>query len=490
MAGNNTEKQKDTIEETLLQDQEQELSLIADDIEDTDDIEMDDDVETDSDEDMEAAEAADLQKMHQELSRMKMQREKKAFSATQLKERIREITDWMFERKKIIGPVLLGVCIVLTIVIALSANKKKESDAQQVGTEAVAVADEGVEVPQQALEQNAYPEINELMVNYYKALAAGDMDTICTLVSPVTETYLIKLREVSKYLEAYPAVNIYTKPGPIENSFMVFAYTEVQMAGYDKAYVPGLATFYVCQNEEGKYYINIQEELDEDVASYIESIDLQDDVIDLNNKVTVDFNNLLAEDEDFAAYYTEVDNQITAAVGAALDELNATEEEPEEVATTEEPSSENDSTTKIVAATDVVNMRSSDSEIADKVGKAQIGDRFTLLEQRANGWSKVLADGQEVFIKSDYLEIVEETPAENTETEPQEAQAVNTSLGSDGYVTATTTVNVRAAANQTSEKLGKVYQGERLELIANQADGWCKIKYKGKTGYVKAEFME
>ena len=162
----------------------------------------------------------------------------------------------------------------------------------------------------------------------------------------------------------------------------------------------------------------------------------------------------------------------------------ATEEATTEVATTEEPSSENDSTTKIVAATDVVNMRSSDSEIADKVGKAQIGDRFKLLEQRANGWSKVLADGQEVFIKSDYLEIVEETPAENTETEPQEAQAVNTSLGSDGYVTATTTVNVRAAANQTSEKLGKVYQGERLELIANQADGWCKIKYKGKTGYV------
>ena len=31
---------------------------------------------------------------------------------------------------------------------------------------------------------------------------------------------------------------------------------------------------------------------------------------------------------------------------------------------------------------------------------------------------------------------------------------------------------------------------EKLELIMNQADGWCKVKYKGKTGYVKAEFME
>jgi uncharacterized protein YgiM (DUF1202 family) len=32
--------------------------------------------------------------------------------------------------------------------------------------------------------------------------------------------------------------------------------------------------------------------------------------------------------------------------------------------------------------------------------------------------------------------------------------------------------------------------GERLELVMNQADGWCKVKYQGQTAYVKSEFME
>ena len=140
-------------------------------------------------------------------------------------------------------------------------------------------------------------------------------------------------------------------------------------------------------------------------------------------------------------------------------------------------------------------MRSSDSEIADKVGKAQIGDTFTVLEERPNGWTKVDNNGTEVFIKSDFLEVVSETSNEASGDTPAESQetpavAANSSLGADGKVTAKTTVNVRKSASETAEKLGVIYQGEKLELVMNQADGWCKVKYKGQTGYVKSEFVE
>ena len=462
------------IQEDILEGiEDDDLSLIADEIDETEDTKND------------KVRESGVNEMQLELSKMKRQREAKKQKYS-LKEIFRTIANFLYEKKRITGPVVLLLCLGITIFVAVSANQKKETIVQQTEAEVANVEEEGVVVPELELEHNAHSEINELMIAYYKALAAGDMDTICTLVSPVTENYLIKLREVAKYQEAYPSVNIYTKPGPIENSYMVFAYTEVQMAGYDKATVPGLATFYVCQNEEGKYYINIQEALDEDVAAYIETIDLQDDVIDLNNKVTVDFNNLLAEDPDFAAYYTEVDNQITAAIGAALDEMNKTENEPADIE--EETPEEEPATIKIVAATDVVNMRSSDSELSDKVGKAQIGDRFTLVEARANGWSKVLSGDKEVFIKSDYLEVVSETPDENAgnhTTDDEDAQETT----NVSYVTATTTVNVRSEASQTSDKLGKVQEGEKLELIVKQSDGWCKVKYKGKTGYVKAEYM-
>ncbi|RAZ37020.1 hypothetical protein DK853_48710, partial [Klebsiella oxytoca] len=42
-----------------------------------------------------------------------------------------------------------------------------------------------------------------------------------------------------------------------------------------------------------------------------------------------------------------------------------------------------------VKAIDVVNIRTSDSETADKLGKAAVGDEFELLEEKGNGWSKI-----------------------------------------------------------------------------------------------------
>lgn len=73
----------------------------------------------------------------------------------------------------------------------------------------------------------------------------------------------------------------------------------------------------------------------------------------------------------------------------------------------------------------------------------------------------------------------------------EESSSGSTGLvGKDGKVTAKTTVNVRASANENGERLGVIYQGDKLELIMQQADGWCKVKYNGQTGYVKTEFVE
>ena len=50
---------------------------------------------------------------------------------------------------------------------------------------------------------------------------------------------------------------------------------------------------------------------------------------------------------------------------------------------------------KKAKTTDVVNIRSSDSETADKVGKAQKGDEVIVLEQKINGWSKIIFNNKE-----------------------------------------------------------------------------------------------
>ena len=171
------------------------------------------------------------------------------------------------------------------------------------------------------------------------------------------------------------------------------------------------------------------------------------------------------------------------------EEETTTEEE-----TTQEETAEETTVTKKVRTTDVVNVRSSDSETADKLGKTEIGEEFTLLEEKGNGWSKIEYEGKEAFIKSDYLEVVSEETVENDDSDDADNSADTsadaTNSPTEGTATVTTTVNVRKSASETAERLGVCYQGDQLEIIMKQADGWTKVKYKSKTGYVKSEFLE
>ena len=143
----------------------------------------------------------------------------------------------------------------------------------------------------------------------------------------------------------------------------------------------------------------------------------------------------------------------------------------------------------------MVNVRSSDSETADKLGKAESGEEFTLLEERGNGWSKITFEGKDAFIKSEYLETVSEEVVEDTtdseaETSNEETPSQTTPASDGKTVTVIENVNVRKSASETGEKLGLVYVGEKLELIMKQADGWTKVKYKDQTAYVKSDYVE
>ncbi len=419
------------------------------------------------------------------------------------KQKVELIKEYVLKHSKVIFPLVLVLALGIALGAGLAANGKEEEEKEvavnaPVKTEA---KEEGIPVPNVPFEENAYPEINELIIKYYDAMINEDMEALEEIVSPMTDSYRIKMTEMGKHMEACPSINIYTKPGPIEDSFLAYVNTEIQMVGYSEKTVPGMTTFYICKNEEGNYYINVEEEVEQDIADYITAVDLQDDTIDLNKKVTVAFNTLLNEDELFAKNYVQVDESIRKGIQEAQLALQEQQNpEPEEAVAEETPEPVTVvNGTKIVKTTDVVNMRSSDSEISDKLGKAQIGDTFTVLEEHANGWTKLTDGTQEFFIKSEYLEVVSEepgqgdAPAEGNEEaqEPEEeTPTVSPSLGSSGYVTAKTTVNVRKSADETSERLGVIYQGEKLELIQSQASGWCKVKYKGQTAYVKSEFVE
>ena len=127
-----------------------------------------------------------------------------------------------------------------------------------------------------------------------------------------------------------------------------------------------------------------------------------------------------------------------------------------------------------VRAKEQVNIRKSASASADKLGSASAGDTFVLIEQMANGWSKVSYQSGEAYISSQYLEVLEDVSAiETTRT-----ATVNTS-----------SLNVRIEPDSSSTKLGVLTQGQVVDLI-EVSDGWCKIKFDGQIGYIKEEFID
>ncbi|MDE6406475.1 MAG: SH3 domain-containing protein [Lachnospiraceae bacterium] len=421
-----------------------------------------------------------------------------------LKAKFEVFKDWLVRYSKIVLPVILVVCVALTIVIAVQANKRKvEQEETVVASEENTGEDDALlDVPEVPLEKDAVPGINELFDVYYKAMVEGDTATMEKLVYYMDATEILRAAETSKYIDSYPPLEIYTKAGPKEGTYIAYVYAELQFHDYDKP-IPGMRTYYVCTNEDGELYINEDGEESDNELHYMREIQLQADVIDLNNKAAESYNKMVVDDPQLADFLLELREEIEKNVGEALaraeqsEEPEETEEETPEETGEEAPA---EVVTK-VKTTDVVNIRTSDSETADKLGKADVGDEFELLEEKGNGWSKIRYDGGEAFIKSDFLEPSETMAAseveqseddENEDEDAQEQQADNSggSTTSNGTVRVKETVRIRKGASENSEKIATAYMGETFEVIMKQADGWTKIKYNGETAYVKSEFVE
>ena len=418
-----------------------------------------------------------------------------------LKEKFITVRDWIMDHNKIVMPLVLVVCVLITVLVAVSANqrdaleKEAEQAAMAVNAEEAGSAVEGLESPVFELEENAYPDINNLVRTYYDAQAAGDMEAISKLNTYLNDIEKIRVQELSKYIESYPVLNVYTKPGLTENTYVAYVYSEVKFADMEQE-LPGMQTYYIGQDENGDYFIN-DGTYDDAIWSYIKDVTLQDDVVDLNNKVVVEYNDLLAEDEelsDFIAYLKEKINEDVGEILAQAETADTAQEAEAQEQETEEAQADEgqtDTVVKTVRATDVVNIRSSDSEEADKIGKAQIGEEFTLLEERGNGWSKIEYNGADAFIKSDYLEAVsEETVEASAETTQEQEAEPDAAQTASGTVKVKESVRIRKSASTDGEVLGTAYAGEEFPLLMKQADGWSKIEYKGQTAYVKSDYVE
>lgn len=400
------------------------------------------------------------------------------------KEKIHSVGNYIIKHSKIILPAAVVVAVAVTVSVSLSMGNKNREEQQLAEIETVsgeAITEAATEeVPLVANEEGA---IYSLVATYYNAMATGDEDTLRSVCDEISDKDMYRYLELSQYIDYYPTLEIYTKTGPEEGSVIAYVYYKIAFVGHEEE-VPGYQALYICTNDQGELYIK-RGENSEEINDYIKKVSTQDDVVEFNNKITVEYNELMVDHPEVLQYISELDSQVSVAVGEKL--ANQVAGDPQDAAaateegTTDGQDAQNEGGEQpaeeqgpqYVTTTTTVNVRSSDSEQADKLGKVSGGTKLQVLEQRPNGWTKVDYEGKEGYIKTEFLQLAENAAGAET----------------IGTVTATTNINVRASASETADRLGVLSGGDSAELVGTEGD-WSKIKYNGQIGYVKSEYVQ
>lgn len=320
-----------------------------------------------------------------------------------------------------------GVLFLALVLILVKAGSPKQSQNGQ-DVAATEVTSEASNDAVQEFEVDAYEDVNTLINQYYTAYAAGDTDTLQTIATPLSENEKSYISVFSQYVDAYQNIKCYTKQGLDASSYLVSVYVEVKFKDVDTV-APGLDFFYVRTNDDGGVYI------DNLYSQY--NLKIKENALDTS------IQNLISEyegSEDVNSLQKEVQDKYDTAV-ASDDKLS-------EMIQTTIPNAITEWAGTIVS-------QNTETESTEQ----QVPEETTEAEQT-------------------------ETPEENTD-QPEENGPTQSEPDT---VYAVDTVNVRAAADTESEKLGTLEQGTALTRTGTDGE-WSIVNYNGQTGYIKTEYL-
>ena len=342
----------------------------------------------------------------------------------------------------------------------------------------------------QEYEVDAHAEVNTLIQQYYTAYAAGDVATLSTLATPVSANEQSYILMFSQYVDEYQNIKCYTKPGLDEKSYLVSVSMEIKFTGVDTL-APGLDFFYVRTNESGALYIdnlycqynlaNQENALDTSVQNLIGEFEGQEDVIALQSEVQTRFDEAVAADANLSAMITTT---IPDAINGWVTQLAQAQPQPQEPAP-EQPQEQPPQ--EMLYAVDTVNVRATADTASEKIGSLEKG--VAIARTAVEGeWSKVNYGGYEGYIKSEYLSA--EPPAADAAADAGQPADAGAALSEGTEVQLKDTVNIRASMSEDSERIGTAYSGEKVTVIMSYAEGWTKVTWNNKTGYIKSSLLQ
>lgn len=413
-----------------------------------------------------------------------------------------QVTGWRNDRqgvlavfadnKKFLMPGIFFVAVLITVAVAHKANSMASESALIVNKASMG---EVKEIEEIKMEECKDQKIIDLVNSYYQAQAEGNKDVVNSIYKGLDDTQGLKAEAISQFIEKYESITVYTKPGPVPNSYIAYVYNMVKLVDYDKA-LPGLETLYICTDENGELYFDAYSE-DKTIIDYIKSLSVQSDVIDLNNKVASEYNEMINADENLAAQLTAMRKDLQAAMGEAMvNQVNgdASADDAGEAASEETSQEPEAPTTHTIKAKEVVKIRKGDSTDTEELGKTEAGQELVEIEAQPNGWSKIEYNGGEAFVKTEFFDRIDDQ-ADNGQNDTSDAtESDNAADSADGKTgnkkIKNDAVNLRKGQGTDSAVLACLDKGATVNVIENSDNGWSKVEYQGQTGYIKTEFIE
>lgn len=161
-------------------------------------------------------------------------------------------------------------------------------------------------------------------------------------------------------------------------------------------------------------------------------------------------------------------------VRAAIESAEAAEAETAESAEAEEQNEDQEYANIAVAVVnDYVNVRSAASTDSEIIGRMENG-AVAVVEGEENGWYRITPGSVSGYVLADYLTVGDRELIESVQIRVATVQAQ--------------TLKVRSEASLESSVLTLVSEGDQLEILDEDIEGWIHVMASDTEGYVSADY--
>ena len=351
--------------------------------------------------------------------------------------------------------------VILVVVLAVTAANNGKSDSKKEGTKQEQVAD-----AQDEYAVNENKELNSLIEQYYGLYASGDVDGLAQIATPLSDMEKSYIQLMSGYVESYSNIDCYTKQGLEKNSYLVSATYDMKFNGVDGT-VPGMESFYVRTNKDGKLYID---NLYSSFNSQMQETDVDPDVEALIEK--------FKESADVKALQADFQNRYTQTVTADANLQNAVNNVTDGI---------KNWASNYVAQQAAAEQAAAEQAAADAAAQQAAADAAA--QQAAADAAAQQAAADQAAADQAAQQAAADAAAQQVAQQQQDTNNGLNYLPEGTTLTANDAYNIRVSMSETSDKVGTTAIGDSLKVVLSYQEGWTKVEWKGKTGYIKTELL-